>query len=838
MAFLSLNKSFIAAGETFRLTFVDYDGSLNDIVSYSISGDNVTAAHFDGETSLSGNVTLGGNKTGFKDFSTTEDLPTSEDFTTLTFSSAGYNDITLKVYSAGHYKSPENKIQLGDTFDTWRKKTNGVLARLDALEEGSLEFKTHTFFGDGSSTEFDLKFVPLSADTLLFTVNIDGVTQNPLDAYTIDTDNAKIVFPEAPPENSSVSVIHKYEIGSIAYTTLTEDLSVTPQKLSTGGPVWDTDGDLKVGGSLVLCDEIGEEHGITINNLDQILLDGIPLNFKASAFLLDQYHGASAAYSLRTLSSDWSDKPVVEVRRNSDDSTAQFKADDIGYGAGAVLTDWVNATVALPLDTSNSASAAFSLRDLTIARTPIAANNDSGDNPTESGDWVVQVRREIDGALKSFTAAQVSDGTLTNWVGTGATDHGYVATWYDQSGNANHATQPVTQNQPKIVDAGNLVTYNGQTCISNHAANSGIQLEIPISLRNSTLDMFATYGADTTETRGTLLSQDNSATGYLGILELNGISTVIDELTTGSYRKDGTDFTGSTRGDMYTTYHTNALTLVNINGTAGDYANWEANLIPFAYYTGTTHSPKCYYSELIIYNSDQTDNRKAIESNMADYHGNIDLPAGFDSGNDEVVGFVTTWYDQSGNKNDVHQTIATKQPRIVKNGSIIVDDISGYPEIEFDGLDDGFNYSEAIRTIKMGSSFVLARNNSLSGTQTAISLSNSPNWHMPHLSDGSWSFEYGSNSIDIGVADIETRLFSASASRYSTEVFLDGLSKGSVDSESGLGLFNESDVNIAGNSSNNFWNGTLQEIIIYDIDKRLERKGIELNINTAYNLDL
>ena len=80
-------------------------------------------------------------------------------------------------------------------------------------------------------------------------------------------------------------------------------------------------------------------------------------------------------------------------------------------------------------------------------------------------------------------------------------------------------------------------------------------------------------------------------------------------------------------------------------------------------------------SEIIIYNSDQTDNRKAIESNMADYHGNIDLPAGFDSGNDEVDGYVATWYDQSGNGNNAVQAVATSQPKIVEGGVLVADGI-------------------------------------------------------------------------------------------------------------------------------------------------------------------
>ncbi len=43
---------------------------------------------------------------------------------------------------------------------------------------------------------------------------------------------------------------------------------------------------------------------------------------------------------------------------------------------------------------------------------------------------VVNVRRSSDGATSDFTASEVSDGTLTDWVGAG--NDGHVTTWYDQ----------------------------------------------------------------------------------------------------------------------------------------------------------------------------------------------------------------------------------------------------------------------------------------------------------------------------------------------------------------------------------------------------------------------
>lgn len=54
-------------------------------------------------------------------------------------------------------------------------------------------------------------------------------------------------------------------------------------------------------------------------------------------------------------------------------------------------------------------------------------------------------------------------------------------------------------------------------------------------------------------------------------------------------------------------------------------------------------------------------------------------------------GFVTTWYDQSGNARDVTQTTATNQPQIVSSGSVIT--TNGKPAAQFDGSNDNLRFN-------------------------------------------------------------------------------------------------------------------------------------------------
>ncbi len=72
--------------------------------------------------------------------------------------------------------------------------------------------------------------------------------------------------------------------------------------------------------------------------------------------------------------------------------------------------------------------------------------------------------------------------------------------------------------------------------------------------------------------------------------------------------------------------------------------------------------------------SDNTEQDIGFVSNVLDTSSLISFCG---SGN----GFVTTWYDQSGNAKNAIQTTAANQPQIISNGSIILD--NGKPAINF-----------------------------------------------------------------------------------------------------------------------------------------------------------
>jgi hypothetical protein len=102
------------------------------------------------------------------------------------------------------------------------------------------------------------------------------------------------------------------------------------------------------------------------------------------------------------------------------------------------------------LDTYTGAAAAYSLRKLRTAYTGSAIRVRRASDNTEQ-----DIGFNVFGELDTVSLASFCSGT-----------NGFVVTWYDQSGNANDATQGATSFQPKIYDSSTgVVTENGKPAV-------------------------------------------------------------------------------------------------------------------------------------------------------------------------------------------------------------------------------------------------------------------------------------------------------------------------------------------------------------------------------------
>ena len=250
---------------------------------------------------------------------------------------------------------------------------------------------------------------------------------------------------------------------------------------------------------------------------------------------------------------------------------------------------------------------------------------------------------------------------------TGQDQDGFVKTWYDQSvttqagdtATGNHATQSTADNQPTIVENGSLITGGGIAF-----DGSDDQLEFT-ALNASDLAIFSVVKFDAVSSQKRILGDSSDNTEGFGI----------GDATNGFFRGSGgsslapaLNATISTSGDfLYSlTRASDSITFFTKGVASG--ANTRSDAFKADSIGGSTNPIEGNVKEIIIYETDQTDNRTAIEANIGEVY-NIDLPSGVDPGFDQVNGFVERWYDQSGNNRDSIQNTAARQPIIVDAGT-------------------------------------------------------------------------------------------------------------------------------------------------------------------------
>lgn len=243
-----------------------------------------------------------------------------------------------------------------------------------------------------------------------------------------------------------------------------------------------------------------------------------------------------------------------------------------------------------PLVDAYPAAAAFSLRSLTAG------------NPA-----VVRVRRSSDNTEQDFTAAQVADGTLTTFCGTG---NGFVRTWYDQAASTNHAIQASASIQPQIVSNGSLITQSGKPAISFLGGLCRLTCD---GLWNRTfMDLYVVK--NTSDTQYTLFT--GGANQFSWVAESGSSSTFIrGAWGSGSLYANGTLFTGTTRDQIYN--FLNGYKLEVHQAANSWYANGWLSYFDIGCLARTTSFDFVgNIQEIIAFQSDQSANRTAIESRI------------------------------------------------------------------------------------------------------------------------------------------------------------------------------------------------------------------------------
>jgi hypothetical protein len=214
-----------------------------------------------------------------------------------------------------------------------------------------------------------------------------------------------------------------------------------------------------------------------------------------------------------------------------------------------------------------------------------------------------------------------------------------------------------------------------------------------------------------------------------------------------------------------------------------------------------------------------------------------------DAGGQNFDGLTSKWYGQTPNKNDASQSNASKQPQIVDAGSVIQE--NGKPALDFDGSDDilqtpfnSFNFSNIsyFTVIKTGSDISVKQN--IIGSKKK---------------SGNSELDYRVNNGELEFVEFPVNGQAKSVKipiQQSNAFILSGIYDGTFNaSKQGKSLVAGDTASLIQNGVNEgiggrnntggddqFFEGTIQEILVYNEDKSSENLKIKKAQNNYYSI--
>jgi hypothetical protein len=257
----------------------------------------------------------------------------------------------------------------------------------------------------------------------------------------------------------------------------------------------------------------------------------------------------------------------------------------------------------LLLDTYTGAAVAYSLRQLRTAYTGSA----------------IRVRRSSDNAEQdiNFVGGDLDTSSLLTFCGAG---NGFITTWYDQSTNGNNAAQATAASQAQIVASGAVITDPNTSKISTTWTTDFYSLGTGISPNTRYLSV----GVVNRTSNSNLLISMGTAT----LTGVNGQCPILWLPTSGNVNSyipsTVTHGTNIGTGAFIMTSEKNASNLktayldgVALATTATEAPSAGNNFIYFGRAGNNSHLGR--YAEYIYWNSEQSANRTAIETDINTY---------------------------------------------------------------------------------------------------------------------------------------------------------------------------------------------------------------------------
>lgn len=490
-------------------------------------------------------------------------------------------------------------------------------------------------------------------------------------------------------------------------------------------------------------------------------------------------------------------------------------------------------------------------------------------NPEYTGPCI-RVRRASDNVeidVRFNSLYEVNQSTLN--VFCAGTD-GFVVRLYDQSGNSNDAVQATTNDQMQIYDSSTGVYLENSVAAINNASK---HMDLTSAINATAQSVFAVFNRK--QLNGPVVGE-NSRVFYMfagqgTYTQAAGVSDLHDYDTFNAQTLQSSHRDGTNPSDFY-------VNGVAITRLTGNLSNQQSTYTTIGF--GQSRVFNGTIQEVIIYASDQSANRAAIESELNGYYNiyesgvlgehldaeamyaldkmyssysgpairvrrdidNVEMNVGFtNEGTLDVDalfnhckganGFVSVWYNQSGNGIELTQPIAGWQGKIY-------DEVAGVltqgdkPSVMFNSAQFMRHYLDNNITGDMFFSGVFSKYNNT----TTVDVTNSP-W-IRYNSDGT--------ILTVSPISASTGLTYESGRHLVT---MQVKSTGTTFSENG-----EVSAEYAGGTSVNlerfqmnadalYYGGSTvagttywQAFALYNEDKSLDRDSIEEALNNHYNV--
>jgi len=204
-------------------------------------------------------------------------------------------------------------------------------------------------------------------------------------------------------------------------------------------------------------------------------------------------------------------------------------------------------------------------------------------------------------------------------------------------------------------------------------------------------------------------------------------------------------------------------------------------------------------------------------------------------------GFVSIWYDQSGEGNNLLQTSASRQPMIVKAGVLVTE--NGKPALNFDGINDFLlNTSFKLNPVPF-TLFIVNKFNETGSIQHLIDQSERSNAGYLFRTTGTKNYQYyyypDINGVIVANSNTSQTLISQLVADENQKFYLNSTLSASATTAINNNPIPTYDFVIGGDPDNSGERNAdtfLQEVIIYKSNQESNITDIQENINNHYSI--